>query len=248
MKRKRRISTREIYKWKARLNVDGSKQIRGLHDDLTYSPVVAWPTTRFFLIQSLLNDWHTKQLDYVMAFPQANVERELYMEIPKGVRLQGVTNNKDYVLQLVRNLYGQKQTGRVWYQHLVRGLEKIGFTRSKIDECVFYYNKSILLVYVDDSILMGPDEQELKYLMKCMKKNFEKEEEGDIYDYLGIQIGMNDDGSMVLTQPQLIQSILEGLGLQAANVLGRTTPALKTVLIHNDEGGKPHDNSFPIAR
>jgi hypothetical protein len=49
---------------------------------------------------------------------------------------------------------------------------------------------------------------------------------------------------MALTQPQLIKSILEDLGLQAANVKGQTTPALKTVLIHKDEGGKPHDNSF----
>jgi hypothetical protein len=147
------------------------------------------------------------------------------------------------VLQLVRNLYGQKQAGRVWYKHLVRGLEKIGFTRSKIDECVFYYNKSVLLVYVDDSILMGPDEQELQYLIKCMKKKFEIEEEGDIGDYLGIQLRRNDAGS-VLMQPQLIQSILEDLGLQASNVKGRSTLALKTVLIHKDEGGKPHDNSF----
>ncbi len=91
---------------------------------------------------------------------------------------------------------------------------------------------------------MGPDDQELKYLVKCMKKKFEIEEEGDIGDYLGIQIQRNEDGSMVLTQPQLIQSILEDLGLQAANVKGRTTPALKTVLIHKDDGGKPHDNSF----
>ncbi len=45
---------------------------------------------------------------------QAKVERELYMEIPKGVRLQGAKNNKDYVLQLVRNLYKQKQAGHAW--------------------------------------------------------------------------------------------------------------------------------------
>jgi hypothetical protein len=31
MKRKRRIATREIYKWKARLNIDGSKQIKGVN-------------------------------------------------------------------------------------------------------------------------------------------------------------------------------------------------------------------------
>ncbi len=114
MKHKCRISAREIYKWKARLNVDGSKQIRDLHYDQMYSPIVAWPTTRFFLIQTLLNGWYTKQLDYVMALPQAKVERELYMEIPKGVRLQGAKNNKHYVLQLVRNLYKQKQAGHAW--------------------------------------------------------------------------------------------------------------------------------------
>jgi hypothetical protein len=51
MKRKRRISTREVYKWKARLTVDGSKQKYGVHYDETYSPVVTWATTRFFLIQ-----------------------------------------------------------------------------------------------------------------------------------------------------------------------------------------------------
>jgi hypothetical protein len=31
MKRKRRISDRQVYKWKARLNIDGSRQIQGLH-------------------------------------------------------------------------------------------------------------------------------------------------------------------------------------------------------------------------
>jgi hypothetical protein len=31
MKRKRRISTREVYKWKARLNFDGSKQVKGVN-------------------------------------------------------------------------------------------------------------------------------------------------------------------------------------------------------------------------
>jgi hypothetical protein len=31
MKRKRRIASREIYKWKARLNIDGSRQIQGVH-------------------------------------------------------------------------------------------------------------------------------------------------------------------------------------------------------------------------
>jgi hypothetical protein len=95
------------------------------------------------------------------------VERELYMEIPKGVNLEGA-DRKDYVLKLLKNLYGQKQAGRVWYNHLVNGLLELGFVRSTADECVFYYNKSVLLVYVDDSILLVPDGKELKKLKELI--------------------------------------------------------------------------------
>ena len=37
--RKRNMCTRVIKKYKARLNVDGSKQIKGVHFDKTYAPV-----------------------------------------------------------------------------------------------------------------------------------------------------------------------------------------------------------------
>jgi hypothetical protein len=84
MKRKRRIATREVYKWKARLNVDGSKQKPGVHFDETYSPVVAWPTTRFFLIQALINKWKTKQLDFVLAYPQPQWKGSCIWKYPKG--------------------------------------------------------------------------------------------------------------------------------------------------------------------
>jgi patatin-like phospholipase/acyl hydrolase len=101
--------------------VDGSKQKYGIHYDETYSPVVQWSSTRFLLIQALLNNWYTHQIDFVLAYAQAPVERELYMEIPKGVNLESA-DCKDYVLKLLKNLYGQKQAGRVWYNHLVNGL------------------------------------------------------------------------------------------------------------------------------
>jgi hypothetical protein len=244
LKRKRRIATREVYRHKARINLDGSKQIPGLHYDETYSPVVSWSTTRFFLVQSLLRNWSTKQLDFVMAFPQAPVERDLYMELPKGVRLEGVEGSSEYVLQILKNLYGQKQAGRVWYQYLVKGLHDIGFTRSSVDECVFYYKKSVLLVYVDDSILMGPDDKELSYLMREMSKRFKIQEEGDLCDYLGIEVKRNKDGSISLTQPQLIDSILKDLSMSQDNVKARRTPSLKTRVLHKDEEGTSFDNSF----
>ena len=44
MRHKRQIATREVYKWKARLNIDGSKQVQGVNYWETYAPVASWST------------------------------------------------------------------------------------------------------------------------------------------------------------------------------------------------------------
>ena len=81
MKRKRRIATGEVYKYKARCNIDGSKQIHGLDYDETYSPVAGWPSIRLLLMHAIINKLHTRQIDYVLAYTQAEVEQKMYMEI-----------------------------------------------------------------------------------------------------------------------------------------------------------------------
>jgi hypothetical protein len=88
--------------------------------------------------------------------PRADVDRELYMELPKGIKVRGATHNSAYVLQLVKTLYDQKQAGRVWYIWLTKRLLQMGFKQSKYDPCVFYYKGHIMLVYVGDTILLGP--------------------------------------------------------------------------------------------
>jgi hypothetical protein len=45
---KRKIMTGDICKWKARLNVHGGQQEKGVNYWETYAPVVSWPTIRFF--------------------------------------------------------------------------------------------------------------------------------------------------------------------------------------------------------
>jgi hypothetical protein len=85
MKRKRRVTTREVYKHKARLNLDGSQMQPGKDYDLTYAPVATSESIRVLLAPVLRYDWKTKQLDYILAFPQAPVERECYMRIRKEI-------------------------------------------------------------------------------------------------------------------------------------------------------------------
>ena len=157
MKRKCHIDTRKVYKWKARLNVHGGKQEYGVNYWETYSPVVNWSSIHLFLILAIINKWATRQIDFVQAFPQAPIQCDMYMEIPMGFEVDG--DRKQHVLRLKQNLYGQKQAGQVWNEYLKEGLQCIGFTPSKVDECIFYKGTTIFLVYVDDCIIIDPISQ-----------------------------------------------------------------------------------------
>ena len=64
-------------------------------------------TIRLVLTLAAVLGWHSKQLDYVAAYPQAPVERELYMKLPAGINLRH-GHREDYILKLHKNVYGQK--------------------------------------------------------------------------------------------------------------------------------------------
>ena len=86
------------------------------------------------LILSIVHGWYTKQVDYVLAYPQAPAEKPLYMKIPKGMEVKE-GKNEDYVLMLHRNVYGQKNAGRVWNKYLVDKLVNVlKFKQSTVDE------------------------------------------------------------------------------------------------------------------
>ena len=79
-------------------------------------------------------------------------------------------------------MHGQKQAGRVWNHCLARKLTKeLKHEQSKADECVFYRGKSMCILCTDDSILAGPDEEELNQIIKDLKRaKLSATKEGDI--------------------------------------------------------------------
>ncbi|KAI2507525.1 hypothetical protein MHU86_6913 [Fragilaria crotonensis] len=125
-----------------------------------------------------------------------------------------------------RTLFGQKQAGRVWNQHLVNNkLKEVGFILSEIDDCLFYKGKLVFVLYIDDSILAGPDLQELYDTVQEMDAvglNFTVE--GDIPDFLGVQIDRINDNTFNLSQqPHLINDVLKELHLDGPYVAIKKT-------------------------
>ena len=247
MKRKRDIKTRQVKKYKARLNLDGSRQQKGIHYDQTYAPVTSWKFIRLLLIMIVKNGWHSRQIDYVLAFPQAPVEREIYMKIPKGFEIEtGSKDQKEHVLKVHKNVYGQCQASRVWYQYLKTKLVKeLNFKQSKVDECIFYRGKTIYMLYTDDSILAGPSQKEIDEIIKDLKKaKLNVTDEGDIQDFLGVNIDKQKDGTIHLTQPHLVDQILKDLNMIQDNVKCKDVPAMSSKLLKRDEDGEEFDQSF----
>ena len=246
MKRKRDIKTQRVYKHKARLNVHGGKQEFGENYFETYAPVVTWFSIRLLLVLSLINNWYTRQVDFVLAYPQADIEFDMYMELPKGIETK-YGNGKTHVLKLLKNLYGQKQAGRVWNQHLVKGLTDIGFKQSKVDECVFFRDNVIFICYVDDGIFASPDNKAIDKAINELKQRFDIEDQGDITDYLGVNVERLNNGNIKLSQPHLIDQIVQEVRL-SKRVAGRQAPAVSNKILQRYEHEPSFDNRFNYRR
>jgi hypothetical protein len=65
------------------------------------------------------------------------------MKIPRGITID---EPGEWALRVNKNIYGQKQVGRVWNQYLIDKLiNVVGFKQSTYDECVFYKGNAIYM-------------------------------------------------------------------------------------------------------
>ena len=189
-------------------------------------------------------------MDFVLAYPHAPAEVPLYMCFPKGYKFKDGISEDTHVLKLTKNIYSQKQAGRVWNKYLDEGLGEISFKPSKMDPCLYFCGRIALLIYIDDCIIFGPDMIELDKVIEEMRTSSKKlrvEDLGDVKDFLGIQVTRGKDRTITLNQPQLIDSILKDMKFQS-NMKEKDTPALSLVILQKDKQGKPFNNDFHYRR
>ena len=225
-------------KFKARYCVRGDLQKEGVDYFETYAPVVQWSTVRLLLTMILSNNWTTKQVDYTNAFAQATLEEQVYIEPPKGF---GFKTNVDRVLHLVKSLYGLKQAPKTFFEKLKRGLEQHGFVASTMDPCLFMKKNMMVVVYVDDTIIAGPDPDAIEALIKDLgvpdseeRETFALRDEGEVGDFLGIRIEKGSNASFKLSQTGLINKVLKASGMEDSN--SSPTPASPTPLFIDKYG------------
>ena len=233
MKRKRN-PIGEIVKWKARLCAGGHRSIEFVDYWDTYSPVVSWQTIRLVFTLAIVNNWYIHSIDFIMAFPQATVKTDIFMQPPRVPHdfkipdLPSFTDRFTHAYKLLKNLYGLKDAGRTWNHHLKHGLLKRGWKQSTIDECLFTKSGLLLILYVDDACIISPSQSKIVAEITSLKKDYALTDEGKLQDYLGTRFDRNSDGSVTLTQPRMIDRALSIVGLnhQETHVKMHDTPAV----------------------
>ena len=194
----------QLIKHKVRLCVHGGMQRKGIDYWHTYAPVVNWSTVKMVLLLTTLAGWDSRQIDYVLAFLQAPIDADVFCHLPAGFHIKD-GNDDEYVIQLVKNLYGTKQAAANWFEMMKQGLEKQGFKSSKTDPCLFLQNDTIIVTYVDDCLIFSKDKKNIDVLLDNLRKTFQLTDEGsDVNAFLGIKVDKGENGSITMTQPALI--------------------------------------------
>ena len=97
---------------------------------------------------------------------------------------------------------------------------------------MFYKGKVIYALYTDDLIIVGHEGREVEAAVEDIKRaGLDITIEGTLEDFLGVNIERRRDGSIHLTQPHLIDSILKDLKLDGDDVKIKTTPTTSTRLL-----------------
>ena len=116
-----------------------------------------------------------------------------------------------HVCKLKKELYGLKQTPRVWYGRINSFLTRLGFTKSKVEPNLYMKvmddELAILLLYLDDLFLTG----KRKHTTGCknnLSEEFEMKDLGLMHYFLGLEVWKSSEG-IFLNQEKYVVEILK---------------------------------------
>ncbi|KAK9924142.1 hypothetical protein M0R45_032529 [Rubus argutus] len=203
-----------IDRFKARLVAKGYTQRYGIDYEETFAPVAKINTVRILISLAANKDWPLHQFDVKNAFLNGNLEEEVYMDVPPGVKNNPGDVGK--VCKLKKSLYGLKQSPRAWFGRFSKSMKVFGYKQSNSDHTLFIKRKNgkitALIVYVDDMIVTGDDLKEMNELQKYLSTEFEMKDLGQLKYFLGIEVARSKRG-ISLSQRKYVLDLLAETGM-----------------------------------
>jgi hypothetical protein len=221
-----------ITRHKARLVAKGYTQVYGIDYRETFAPVLKYKSLRIILALSATSTINIEQLDVKTAFLNANVEEDIYVEVPEGMKL---IVGEDKVLKLQKALYGIKQAPREWNANIDAYLRSLGFQSCQKDPCLYIkqsrtQHTTIIGLFVDDIVgaFNESDTNEWNEVKKKLSEKYELTDMGAIQYVLGMKVKKEKDGTVCINQQVYMQKKLEEFNMsECASVLTPEVTAQK---------------------
>ena len=231
---------------KARITPKGFRQKEGKDYFEVFARTGMYKTMRFGLSLAAKWDHELEQLDVPTAFLNADLDEDVYMQLPEGYR----DGKQDIVLRLKKSLYGLKQSPRNWYIRVSTFiLERLGFKATVSDPCLFWKRSKtgrLILIYlfVDDfqGSFHRDDREEWNGYKSQLVKEFNTKDMGESKWMLGMRITRDRKArTITLDQEVYVTKALEKYGY--AECTTRATPEIVGAAHQEptDEQRKPAD-------
>jgi hypothetical protein len=123
------------------------------------------------------------------------------------------------VCKLKKSLYGLKQSSTMWYPNFNTYIVGIGFSRSKVDHCVYFKlvgNHFIyVILYVDDMWLIGNNKEIIKDVKTQLSSEFDMKNLGTASFILGMEIKRGrSNNKLWLNQRKYVDTILQRFNMK----------------------------------
>lgn len=171
-------------------------------------------------------------MDVKNAFLHGDLKEDVYMRLPPGS-----SSGKGMVAKLCRSLYGLKQAPRAWFEKFQATLLRLDFHPGQYDPSMFLHHApsgiTVLLVYVDDIVITGPNAQMIHELQASLHRSFQMKDLGPLHYFLGLEVHQSPAG-IVLNQHKYTVDLIDLAGLTTSAPVD--TPIELNVKLSKEEG------------
>jgi hypothetical protein len=193
-------------KYKARLVVCGYSQVYGVDYEETYAPTT--PITNILLLLQIakVKKAVIASFDVTGAFLEGTNDHEQYCWLPEEI------SDRKLRVRIIKSLYGQKQSPKIWNDHLNNILIQMGFERCPVSPCLYRYKCDDTYLYttihVDDGLMMADSKETVDHFITQFRTyvSFDLKVYNPVQKFLGMQIE-EDDKYVYVHQKDYIKNI-----------------------------------------
>ena len=186
-----------------------------------------------------------KQLDVETAFLYGEIDDDIYLEIPEGITDNNEIRQKN-LWKLFQSLYGLKISPKKWNDKFTQVVEKLGFKSNYLDPCLFMKSnikgQIFILLYVDDILIIGNDESEIKIIVHKLNESFAIKNLGQPKEFLGIKVEEDEKKQrLILSQEKFIINMLKKFGFQNTHPV--STPMVTSQVVNRERKNREQDEN-----